>query len=123
MGGRCHATDRANAVGYLVKFLSNYIFYKGCAKNDDFIMPTFSVQPDFETSSSIFNKWPYCGSAMLAALAVAKYCATIGCCAQFWPRTEGAIAANGSRIRSRGLVKFLSKYKLIIGQAKKKRLA
>ena len=33
------------------------------------------------------------------------------------------IAPNGSRIRSRGLVKFLSKYKLIIGQAKKKRRA
>ena len=34
-----------------------------------------------------------------------------------------ALSCNGSRIRSRGLVKFLSKYKLIIGQAKKKRWA
>ena len=34
-----------------------------------------------------------------------------------------ALSCNGARIRSRGLVKFLSKYKLIAGQAKKKRRA
>ena len=72
------------------------------------------MQPAFVNFILLLIQYPYCGSAGLAAVAGGSI-AALTLLGAVWPTTrQGAIAANGSRICSRGiLVNSFSIYKLL----------